>query len=84
MANVDGCVVLDAALRARGFGGKIEITDSSATPVTSYAYTKVSVSTDREPLGSTGLPPEVNASIRDNLGRPFAIADKGKPIAALV
>ena len=28
--------------------------------------------------------PEKNASIRDNLGRPFSIADKGKPIAALV
>jgi hypothetical protein len=29
--------------------------------------------------------PEQNASIRDNLGRPFAIAgDKGKPIAGLV
>ena len=27
--------------------------------------------------------PEQNASIRDNLGRPFSIADKGKPIAAL-
>ncbi len=28
--------------------------------------------------------PEQNASIRDNLGRPFSIADKGKPIAGLV
>ncbi len=29
--------------------------------------------------------PETNASIRDNLGRPFSIAgDKGKPISALV
>jgi hypothetical protein len=32
-------------------------------PADSYAYTKVYVSTDREPGGSTGIPPEVNASI---------------------
>lgn len=42
---------------------ELRVIDSAGTPVSDYAYTKLLVGTDVSPSGSSGIPPNMNASI---------------------
>ncbi|MCC7477461.1 hypothetical protein IT575_03290 [bacterium] len=50
-------------LAAGEYWVELQVTDSSAVPITRFAYTKLSVGTDNSPSDSSGLPPEMNTSI---------------------